>query len=245
MTSKNQRRGTKREIWVVAVLVVVAAGLISFLALRPSPSDTAGTTPPPATSVRQSTEAAAAGPLGDLARHDPADPLALGSVGAPVTMVAYSDYRCPFCAKFSRETEPQLIARYVDRGTLRIEWRDFPIFGDQSMVAARAGRAAAAQGRFWPFTRAVYAAAPQTGHPDLTEDALVGFARAAGVGDLERFKREMTGHTFDAAIRRDLDQGQGVGVPSTPAFIINGTPVLGAQPIEEFTSAIERAAGRS
>jgi protein-disulfide isomerase len=171
--------------------------------------------------------------------------MALGDPNAPVTMVMYSDFRCPFCAKFSRDTEPELIDRYVDTGTLRLEWRDFPIFGEQSLVAARAGRAAAAQGRFWEFTRAVYAAAPQTGHADLSEDVLVGFAEDAGVPDIPRFTAEMRGTVHAAAIQRDLDEAQRLGVPSTPAFLVNGMPLLGAQPLPVFTTRIDDAAGRS
>ena len=72
--------------------------------------------------------------------------MALGKPDAPVVMINYAELRCPFCAKFSRDIEPELIKRYVDAGVLRLEWRDFPIFGEESLEAAKAGRAAAAQG---------------------------------------------------------------------------------------------------
>lgn len=156
-------------------------------------------------------------------------------------MVMFADYRCPFCAKFSRDTEPELVKRFVGQGILRIEWRDFPIFGDQSMVAARAGRAAAEQGKFWEFNRSVFAAAPDRGHPDLTEDRLVHFAEQAGVPDIAKFTAGMRGNSYDAAINADLAQGNSIGVPSTPAFLINDVPMVGAQPTDEFVSAIDNA----
>lgn len=82
--------------------------------------------------------------------------MALGEVDAPVVVVMWSDFQCPFCGRFARETEPELISRYVDKGVLRIEWRDFPYIGPESLPAAVAGRAAAAQGRFWEFGEVVY-----------------------------------------------------------------------------------------
>lgn len=180
------------------------------------------------------------GPLGDLAHRTAGDPLARGSVSAPVVMVMFSDFRCPFCAEFSRTTEPALIRKYVDTGILRIEWRDFPIFGAQSTAAAIAGRAAAAQGRFFQFTQAVYAVAPQTGHPDLSNAALVGFAQKAGVPDIAAFKAAMDDPVAAKAVAANLDQASSLGVPSTPAFIINGYPLVGAQPLAEFTSLIDK-----
>jgi protein-disulfide isomerase len=180
------------------------------------------------------------GPFGDLAHRIAGDPLAEGSIKAPVVMVMFSDFRCPFCAEFSRTTEPVLVKKYVDTGILRIEWRDFPIFGAQSTTAAIAGRAAAAQGRFFPFTQAVYAVAPQTGHPDLSAADLVGFARKAGVPDIAAFAAAMNNPAAAKAVAADLDQASNLGVPSTPAFVINGYPLLGAQPLAEFTSLIDK-----
>ena len=137
-------------------------------------------------------------PLGEQARREASDPFALGNVDAPVALVVFSDYRCPFCARYSQATEPELVARYVDAGKLRIEWRDFPIFGDASLLAARAGRAAAAQGKFWEFNRAVYAAAPASGHHDLTEAKL----RASLIRVNHARKRELT--LMRAQARTDL-----------------------------------------
>src|SRR5699024_4476302 len=75
----------------------------------------------------------------DLARHEPNDPLANGDPDAPVTLVNYSDFRCPFCAKFATDIQPKL-QKYIDNGTMRVEWHDLPIFGEQSVRAAVAAR---------------------------------------------------------------------------------------------------------
>lgn len=86
---------------------------------------------------------------------------------------------------------------------------------------------------------------PDRGHADLNDDALVGFAEKAGVPDIDKFAASMRGNEFDAAIDADLAQGSSIGVPSTPAFVINGEPVLGAQPTEEFVRVIDEAKDRT
>ncbi|MGK2903574.1 MAG: DsbA family protein [Mycobacterium sp.] len=236
----------RRDLTLLAVAIVIALIIVTVLVVRHQDSGTAGSATSTATSAAAAAPAAAPlGPLGDLARRQPNDPMAQGSVTAPVTFVEFADFRCPFCAQFARTTEPQLVDKYVNSGVLRIEWRDMPIFGDQSMAAARAGRAAAAQGRFWPFVDAVYHAAPPKGHADLTPAALRGFAEQAGVPDLQRFTADATSTTFDAAIDADLQVANRFGISSTPAFSVHGTPVLGAQPTEVFTTLIDNlAAGR-
>ena len=179
------------------------------------------------------------GPLGDQARRVDGDPLAIGAVDAPVVMVEYSDYRCPFCAKFSRDTKPVLMQRFVDKGLLRIEWRDVPIFGEPSLIAARAGRAAGEQGRFWEFNAALYAQAPADGHPDFTAADLRAIAQTAEVADLERFDADAASDRFDDAIRADAREAQDLGLISTPSFAVNGHPGVGAQPTDAYTELIE------
>jgi protein-disulfide isomerase len=234
-----------REWALIAVLVVAAVALTSVLVARGGGgSDPAAAAPSagPSTASAGAPAAQAEGPLGDLARRIPGDPLALGKVDAPVVMVMFSDFRCPFCAQFSRETEPQLVSRYVDNGTLRIEWRDFAIFGPESTRAAEAGRAAAAQGLFWEYNRAIYADSPERAHADLSDEKLFAYARQVGVPDMARFERDMNSPATAKAVAADVAEATSLGVPSTPAFVIDGNPILGAQPPAVFTGAIDRAA---
>ncbi|MGB3259123.1 MAG: thioredoxin domain-containing protein, partial [Ornithinimicrobium sp.] len=81
----------------------------------------------------------------DLQRRDPDDPMALGEVNAPVVLIEYADYRCPFCATWAQETKPGL-DDLVEDGTLRIEYRDIAILGEDSLAASIAARAAGEQG---------------------------------------------------------------------------------------------------
>jgi protein-disulfide isomerase len=233
----------RREWALVAVLVAAALALTSFLVVRGTASPVPATAQGSGPAVADSPPAApATGPLGDLARRIPDDPMAQGRVDAPVVMVMFSDYRCPFCAQFSRETEPELVSRYVENGTLRLEWRDFAIFGPESTSAAEAGRAAAAQGLFWEYNRAIYADSPDRAHPDLPDEKLLAYARQVGVPDMARFEQDMNSPATAKAVAADVAEATSLGVPSTPAFVIDGNPILGAQPLAQFTAAIDRAA---
>lgn len=176
-----------------------------------------------------------------LARRDADDPFALGDADAPVVMIEYSDFQCPFCGKFARDTKPELVKKYVDDGVLRIEWRQFPIFGQESEDAARAGYAAGQQGKFWDFHDVVYGTKRKKNGGDFAQDKLEAYAREAGVSDLDRFRKDMKGDDAKAAIGADTSEGYGLGVSSTPAFLVNGEPVLGAQPTEVFVEVVEQA----
>ncbi|SDK26942.1 Protein-disulfide isomerase [Actinopolyspora mzabensis] len=234
----------KARLWrlnaVVAVLVaVIAVLLVSMLVPRNESSNRPAAQQETTGSGQAKSEQA--GPLESLARREPGDPQALGRVDAPVVMVTYEDFRCPFCAKYARTVAPELKKRYVETGVLRIEWRDFPVFGPQSMRAAKAGQAAARQGKFWRFHDVVYSNAPRRSKPDLPVSKLIDYAEQAGITDIERFESDMANAAVERAIRTDSREGNRIGVSATPTFVVNGDPIMGAQPLDAFVSAIETA----
>ncbi|MFB7463888.1 DsbA family protein [Streptomyces sp. NPDC056224] len=225
-----------RKPLLLSAAIAVAAitlGLVSWQATAPAEEPTGG----PAASAAPRTDPAAG--LKALARREAGDKLAVGRPDAPVVLIEYSDFKCGYCGKFARDTEPELIERYVHDGILRIEWRNFPIFGADSEAAAKAAWAAGQQDRFRQFHEAAYAdGAKEKG---FGEDRLLELARQAGVPDLERFKRDMAGEQAAAALAKDREEGYAIGVTSTPSFLVNGQPIAGAQPIGAFTAAITRA----
>ena len=174
-----------------------------------------------------------------LARRDADDPMARGEVDAPVVIIEYADYRCPFCAEWGREVQPELLD-LVDDGTLRIEFRDRVIFGEESELVAVAVRAAGEQGLYWEFHDAVYAAAPPSGHPDLPREMLIGFAEEIGVPDLAEFEEDLDSAELRERIAADQAEATSLGINSTPTFLVNTTPVQGAQPAQVFRQIIER-----
>jgi protein-disulfide isomerase len=244
MPSPAPSASSRKPLLIGAGVAVAAVlfGLASYTATRPDD---------PAAPARQGTSAGAAADsaaeaapgahpeLERLARRDPADGLAIGRADAPVVMIEYADFQCGYCAKFARDIEPRLIEKYVDRGALRIEWRNFPILGAPSESAARAVWAAARQGRFWQFHGSAYAeGAKERG---FSEAELSAHAEKSGVPDLERFRRDMASQEAADAVERDRSEAYGLEVTSTPSFLINGRPISGAQPLPVFTEAIEAA----
>ncbi|GHG70069.1 DsbA family protein [Streptomyces griseocarneus] len=172
-------------------------------------------------------------------RRDAGDPLAVGKADAPVVLVEYADYQCSFCGRFTRETQPELVRKYVDEGVLRIEFRNFPIFGKDSERAARAAWAAGRQGRFPQFHHELFAKLRKG--DALAEDKLVDLAGKAGVKDLDRFREDLNGSAAEAAVKKDQEEGYALGVKSTPTFLVGGRPLAGAQPLKEFEAAIAQA----
>ncbi|WP_409484564.1 DsbA family protein [Arsenicicoccus dermatophilus] len=242
MSSSTTGRGRSREVTILAALLAVAVAIIGMLLMRPSGQPAAAPTATPSSrGAGQPGAAPTQGKVKDTARRKEGDPLALGKIDAPVTMIEYADYACPFCAKWALQTQPALIKKYVDAGVLRIEWHDLVIFGDKSRRAAMAARAAGEQGKFWEYHHALFAASPTSGHPDLTDDKLLTFAKQAGVADLAKFSKDMESSTIDEAIGTETATAQQLGANSTPVFIVNGTPLVGAQPEEAFVQVIERA----
>ncbi|MFH8408627.1 DsbA family protein [Streptomyces sp. NPDC018019] len=173
-------------------------------------------------------------------RRTDGDPLAVGRKDAPVVLVEYADYQCSFCGRFTRETQPELIKKFVDEGTLRIEFRNFTIYGADSERAARASWAAGQQGKFWQLHDELYAKTNKGSA--LAEDKLVEMARRSGVADLDKFRADLNGPAAAAALKKDQNEGYGIGVQSTPSFLVNGRPIAGAQPTAVFEQVIGQAA---
>ena len=162
---------------------------------------------------------------GEVTR-DPDDPRAKGKADAPVVMVIYSDFACPYCTKFAQEIDPEL-ADLVADGTLRVEWYDLAQITDSSPLAAQAGIAAGEQGKFWEFHDAVYAAADPSGHPQYSEQSLVDFAATAGVPDLDKFRATMLDPMTVTRVASAKDQAHQAGITGTPTLFINKAYIPG------------------
>ncbi|GBQ03963.1 disulfide bond formation protein DsbA [Streptomyces spongiicola] len=243
-TSRTPARGGTRPArsvkpFAYGAAVAAAAVLLGFVSYTATKPDDPATGGHSVADVSAEPDAGVYPELEKLARRDAGDPLALGRTDAPVVMVEYADFKCGYCGKFARDTEPQLIRKYVEKGVLRIEWRNFPIFGEESEAAARAAWAAGQQGRFWQFHKAAYAdGAKEQG---FGEQRLRELAAAAGVRDLARFGRDADSEEARQAVARDQEEGYGLGATSTPSFVVNGRPIAGAQPERTFVEAIEAA----
>lgn len=208
------------------------------------PDDSAATAPAPEVSPQTPPPDQAATTLSPeqeefllgLARRDEGDPLAKGDVDAPVVIIEYADYRCPYCARWSLETLPQLQG-HIDDGTVRVEFRDTILFGEASEAAAVAARAAGEQDRYWEYADALYAD-HDNGSPEWSREDLVAFAEEVGVEDLEQFEADLDSEELRAAVAADVEEARTLGIRSTPTFLVNTLPIQGAQPASVFEQAI-------
>lgn len=229
---------------VLGVTVVALGGILIGTLLRPAAVPAEATPSPSPTSV-ETTEttgpgSSAAGTLAEqVARNDPQDTMAFGNVEAPLVVVEWLDYRCPFCAKYTNETLPIILRDYVETGKVRYEVHDAAFFGDQSALAAVGARAAAAQGRFGEYLSVLFAAAPVSGHPDLPRETLIAFAQQAGVADLAAFTTALDDPNLLAEVARATSTAQQLGVNSVPFFVIGDEVTAGALPTEEFRALLD------
>jgi protein-disulfide isomerase len=162
---------------------------------------------------------------------------AIGPATAPVTIVSFNDFECPFCAR-GHAVISRLRQRYGDK--LRVVYKSNPLpFHSHAFIAARGAMAAQAQGKFWAFHDALYATEAK-----FDEEKLVSIAKAVGM-DAKRFRRDIGGGEFDAAIDDDLALGAMLGVTGTPAYFVNGRPVEGALPDLHFRLIVEEELERA
>ncbi|EGD55264.1 thioredoxin domain-containing protein [Gordonia neofelifaecis] len=218
-----------RLVPLLAVLVGITA--IAFVVVQASGrgTDQAEHQPTPhSTPVRSKWE-----------NRDPTDPMAFGPVDAPVGLVVFTDFQCPYCAKWSYDTLPKLLP-FADSGKLRIELRDMNIFGDESERAARAAYAAAGQGRLRDYHAALFADGRPRPKSELSDDALVTLADRLHL-DVPRFRTDYESRTVLSAVRNKASDGFTAGTYSTPAFILGGQPILGAQPTRVFLDKLQSA----
>lgn len=258
--SRERASGSRRLLWILGGAVVLLTVLLAASLLRPA-DDTAAPTATDTTeegaqgdpsgqpeasgqetdAEQQEREAREA--LEALARRTEGDYTAIGEVDAPLVLIEYADYRCPFCGAFARETLPLLVDEYVDAGLLRVEWRDLPVFGEESFNGAVAARAAGEQGRFWEFHAAVFAN-EDPGHQPLPRERLLELAAEVDVPDLAAFEAALDDPALIQAVAADAQEAQSLGIRSTPTFIVGQEPVVGAQPADAFRQVIEAELAR-
>ena len=225
-TEKKAVAGQETNIYktlfmVTAPVTALLAGACVWMGVQLSSTSPASQATPgtPAASAQMPSAEQSAEPSQTKANN-------LAMINAPVTMVVFSDFACPYCTKFAREIDPAL-TDLVEDGTLRVEWYDLAQITDSSPLAAQAGLAAAEQGKFWEFHDVVYAAADPTGHPQYSEQALVDFAQTAGVPDLNKFRTTMLADHTVTKVKSAKEQAHQAGITGTPTMFINKAYIPG------------------
>ena len=166
-----------------------------------------------------------------------------GDENAPVTLVEFSDFQCPFCNRFFTQTLPQIQSEYIDTGKVKFYYKDFPLdsIHPQATPAALAARCAGEQSedKFWELHDLIF-----QNQASMSEDNYKKWASEIGL-DTNKFNECLDSQKYINEVRADLQQGQGAGVRGTPGFLVAGQLVSGAQPFSVFQQIIEAELARA
>lgn len=180
-------------------------------------------------------QAAAAGEPVDVSIDDDA---IKGDKNAPVTIVEFSDYECPFCARFYKNTLPQIQSEYIDTGKVRLIFRDFPLsFHRNARPASMAAECVREQGgddAYYAYHDAIF----ENQTAGLGAENLKKWAVEVGAEE-GAFTECLESEKYGAEVDKDFADGQAAGVSGTPGFFINGRKVSGAQPFSVFKTIID------
>src|SRR5581483_8406193 len=160
---------------------------------------------------------------------------------APLTLVEFADYQCPFCRQFHTAVYDRLKKEYIDSGKLRFVSRDLPLeIHNNALAAANAGRCAAEQNQFWPMRETLISHADK-----LDPKAIESYARDIGL-NVDQFRSCVASEKYLPSIRADVAEANALGIMGTPTFVvgkvsgghIEGVKLAGAQPYEVFAKLL-------
>lgn len=176
----------------------------------------------------------------ELLKQAQNDSRSLGDPSAPVTIVEFADFQCPFCGKFFRESGTKIIEQYVKTGKARFVYRDFAFLGPESIMAAEASRCAGDQQQFWQYHDYLFAHQQGENQGAFAKERLKEFAATLKL-DTTKFNSCLDAGTHRDQVQKDLDLGRTLGVDGTPATFVNDKFFNGALPFEQFKTAIDAA----
>lgn len=221
--------------WVLLLIGLIVGGLAGF-SLRPLvfPEEVTNAAPAPL-AVEGSAPMNEAEPHQQVmmavianARHFYGDP------NAPITLVEFGDFNCGYCGRWANETLPLIDENYIKTGKVRMAYVHYPILGADSMTAAEGTECAAQQDKFWEYHNLTYA----NQGIGYTPTNLTKLAEELGL-DKAAFASCMTNFKDRQSLEDDIRLAQVMGVRGTPAFLVNGVPLAGAYPYEDFVTVIE------
>lgn len=225
---RSKQRDRMRLVWIAVGLALVVAVVLVIPNLIP-----AGTVATPESSITRSQ----------------VNGNAVGDPNAPIRIEEFSDFQCPYCARFAAQTEAQLVSAYVETGKVYFLYRSFGEFiGPESRAAAEAAYCAGDQGKFWEMHDTIFANHTGENLGDYTNKRLTAFAEGLGL-DMGTFTQCFNGGTYNDRIDQDLKDGRAAGIQATPSFVltysVNGQVqtvlIEGAQPFSEFQAKIDAA----
>ncbi len=185
----------------------------------------------------KSAEPAGTAALGKLSEVSSAD-FTLGEANAPVTIVEYADFQCPFCSKYFKDAGSVFLEKYVKTGKARFVYRDFAFLGQESLWAANAARCAGEQGKYWEYHDYLYNNQGGENQGAFSNKNLKSFASVLNLNH-QSFDSCLDSDKYISAIQKQTKDAGTFGVQGTPATFINGALYAGALPSATFTQIID------
>jgi protein-disulfide isomerase len=169
----------------------------------------------------------------------------LGNIKAPVTILDFSDFQCPNCGRYVKNTEPLINETYVQTGKVNLVYKYFPVVGFDSFNSALAGQCSQEQGKFWQFHKLLFANQKQIDSGWVSKANLENLAAQISGMDGQKFSECLTSERYTDHVNSDLDMAKKFELRGTPSFIIvksDGTDpsiITGAHPFPSFQALIE------
>jgi len=161
-----------------------------------------------------------------------------GDAKAPMTMVVFSDFQCPFCAQLA-QTLDKIEADWIKTGKLKVQYRDFPLAGHKNSLSAHIAAAAALrQGKYWEYHQRLYREQASWETLKTPSDYLVKLAQDLNL-DMDKFVSDYNDPAIVRELIDDRNAGRRTGMEGTPAFLINGKLYQGALPIDKLVKELE------
>lgn len=169
--------------------------------------------------------------------------ISIGEADAPVVVMEFADFQCPGCAQFAQFTAPLIKQRLVESGKVRFVFYEFPLPQHQNaFLAARAGRCANEQGRFWDFHDVLFGQQSDWAFERDPVDLFVGYAGRVGA-DTGAFEQCLRSDRFAREVSESAAFGTAMGVSSTPTLIVNGKRIPTPREFSELEEIVNREAG--
>ena len=216
---RNDSSGGLKTYGLIIGVVVVAIAVVAAIAVF------GGSNPPP--------------PPTPEASFDKSE----GAADAPVVVVEYADFQCPYCREFATGPERQLKQDYIDQGLVRYVFHHMAFIGDESRWAAAAAECANDQGHFWDYHDKLFASQTGENVGDFTYDNLKRFAAELNL-DTQQFNQCLDSGQYEAKVQQEVTAAQQSGVTSTPTLFVNGQLIKQGSNYQVLQRAIDAALNR-
>ncbi len=235
MEEQNQehytsRQGEEKNPYIIPFSIVLAGVIIAGAIMFTRHNDSSA----PSKKLAQAGDAVPS--AGDIKSLEANAPM-LGSPNAPVAVVEFADFQCPFCGRFYQGAAKDIIEKYVKTGKAKLIYHDFAFLGDESNWSAQAARCAGDQGKYWQYHDYLFTHQKGENEGTFAKDNLKSFALEIGLNSSD-FNNCLDSGKHAKDVASDTEAGRKLGVTGTPTSFINGKIVQGAVPFSQIEPVI-------